>query len=187
MSPAGRPRTFFEHTGSRHVYKVKGTDTYVVAAEVKTIGDTKLPDHPVRILDPDTGKAVVEGVKTDKEGVVRVQVPEKKDYRIEIVDVPLKIDEPPPPVPHPTPAILVCEFEDETGKPIAHEPVELHSGDTGGGTAETDEHGRLHAPSDLGPVKLKLRDQEMVAHALPIADSEDAANLYRFVVPKKKT
>lgn len=180
-------RTFFEHTGSRHVYTVKGTETYVVAAEVKTIGDLKLPDHPVRILDPDTGKAVVEGVKTDGDGVVRVEVPQKKDYRIEIVDVPLHVDEPPPLVPHPTPAILVCEFVDETGKPIVHEEVEIRSGDTGGGTATTDEHGRLHAPADLGPCTLKLRDQEMLAHALPLADAEDAANLYRFVVPKKKS
>jgi hypothetical protein len=182
MSPA---RSWFVHTGSRHTYKVKGAEIYVVAAEVKTIGDHKLIEHPVRILDPDTGIQVGETVKTDKEGVARAEVPKKKDYRIEIVDEEIHVDAPPPPAPDPPSATLVCEFVDDAGKPVAHEEVALKEGDLGGGAATTDEKGWLRAPARLGPVELTLRDQKFVAHSLSIEDAADPSNAYHFVLEKK--
>jgi hypothetical protein len=179
-------RTWFEHTGSRHTYKVKH-EVFVVAAEVKTLGDTPLVEHDVRILDADTGEAVGDVHKTDDKGVVRVEVPKKKKYRIEIVDAPLTVDEPPRPEPELPSAVLVCEFLDETGKPVGGEEVEIKAHDTGGGTAMTDDHGRIEAPALLGPCELKIRDQTFIAHALPLADAEEPSNCYRFIVEKKKS
>jgi hypothetical protein len=160
-------------------------EIYVVAAELKQIGETLLPDHPVRIVDPDSGEQVGKDLVTDDKGVVRAEVPENKPYRIEIVDdsiepAPAKEFHPDLPM-----AVLACLFLDATGKPLANEPLEV----TSNGDAhpmETDEHGRIHADAPLGPCELKMRKQTFVAHALPAADAGKDANLYRFVVQEEK-
>src|SRR6185295_16909172 len=58
MSPRPEPKSYFEHTGSRYTYKVKLPDKFVIAAEVKAIGDDPLMLHKVRILDPETGEQI---------------------------------------------------------------------------------------------------------------------------------
>ena len=160
-------------------------EIFVIAAELKLIGDTLLPDHPVRVVDPDSGEQVGKDLVTDEKGVVRTEVPENKPYRIEIVDD--SIEPAPAREFHPDlpPAVLVCLFLDAAGKPLAHEPLEvMANGDAH--PMETDEHGRVHADAPLGPCELTMRKQTFVAHALPAADAEKDANLYRFVVQEEK-
>jgi hypothetical protein len=153
-------------------------DVHLIAAQVKSIGGTVLANHPVRILD-ERGRRVGEDLVTDAEGVVRAHVPEPKSYRIEILDddlgaaaVQLHPD---------VPAVLLCDFVDETGAPIANEAVEASAGDDKV-ELRTDDGGRIEAPARLTDWQLTLRGQTFLAHALPAADREKDENLYRFVV-----
>jgi len=157
-------------------------DVHVLAMIVKTIGDSLLLSHPVKILDPDTGKVVAEA-ETDDKGVVHAEVPEDKKYRVEIVDEKIDIPDPPPPISQDVKATLVCQFVDAAGKPIAAEDVILvGSGGDPDTTLHTDENGKILVSASLGPHDLKLRDKKFTAHALPSADSAQDANLYLFMV-----
>jgi len=161
-----------------------GDEVYVLAAAIKLIGDNPLVRGLVRIIDPDTNEPVGEEVGTDAKGEIRVEVPEKKNYRVEIVDDQIEApeDEPPPLLPEPTPAVLVCRFVDAAGKPLADEPVQFGPVAGDGDDFTTDDEGRIRAPAALGPIELKVRGQTFVAHALPAADADNEAYHYRFVV-----
>jgi len=161
-------------------------ELFVLAAEIKLLGDTLLTDHPVKILDPDTGEQVGKDLVTDEKGVVHAEVPENKPYRIEIVDEELTVPEPPPLKPDPPGAVLVCVFEGPDGKPLPNEDVEVHEDGKLLGTLETDENGHLRAPSPLGACELVVREQKFVAHSMPIADGDAEANWYHFTVEAKE-
>ncbi len=156
-------------------------EIFVVAAELRDIGAALLPDHPVRIVDAETGEAVTGDLKTDEKGVVRAEVPENKAYRIEIGEAEIT----PAPAqtfsPDPPHAILFVEFVDEGGKPLAHETVHVVA-DGAKHEIETDDQGRIHADAPFAPCELEVRDQRFVAHALPAADAQHESNVYRFVV-----
>ena len=164
-------------------------EAYVLVAEVKTIGGTLLLDHPVRVLDPDTGAAVIERINTDEQGVVRTLVPRNKTYRIEILDEEWEA---------PTAqflgdhgcGMLLCRFVDESGQPLANLGVEARQDDQEFQLI-TDADGWIESPANLGAYELRVGDQVFVAHAMLPEDvtpqeaetaQGDAPTHYRFVV-----
>jgi len=159
-------------------------DVHVLVAEVKGIGDTPLVNHPVRILDPESGAEAAYAV-TDAEGVVRVEVPENKAYRIEIVE---ETEEhvAPPLQPDDLAAALLCQFLDPAGNPIANEKVEASAA---GESFElrTDGDGRIESPARLDAYELRIRGVAFTAHALLARDREREGSLYRFIVPAQES
>ncbi|MEO5616739.1 MAG: hypothetical protein ABIS67_03130 [Candidatus Eisenbacteria bacterium] len=164
-----------------------GDEVFVLAAAIKLLGDVPLVKGVVRIIDPDTDQPVGEAITTNEKGEVRVEVPEKKAYRIEIEDDELETEgpEPPPPLPEPQPAVLVCQFVNAAGEPLDDEPVKFGAAAGDGDDFTTDEKGRIRAPAELGPCKLEVRGQAFVAHSLPVEDGDNEACHYRFVVEEK--
>jgi hypothetical protein len=146
-------------------------DVFVLAAEVILVGGTPLIEHPVRVIDPDTLAVVADGLRTDAYGVVRTEVPENKTYRIEIVDRDLEDDA--PPLARPAHALLLCQFVDQTGDPLAGRDVVLEDL-----TLVTDENGFIEASVHLGHYELEIEGQTFHAHAV----LEDDRAVYRFVV-----
>lgn len=161
MTPS---KTYFEHTGSRHVYKIKTPDTYVVSAEVKAIGGDPLMQHDVRILDAETGEAIGGILKTDDKGVVRATVPKDGKYRIEIVEK--EIEAVGLPVhPEPRHARLLARFTDPSGAPHTHAGIHIRFEDDDEETdATTDEDGRIDVPTRLGHHVLRFGDESFDAH-----------------------
>jgi hypothetical protein len=155
-------------------------DVHVLAAEMKSIGNTPLVRHPVRILDPETGAEVAYAV-TDAEGVVRVEVPENKAYRIEIVD---EAEEHVAPPLHPddAAAVLLCQFLDTAGNPIANEKLEASAAGESF-ELQTDGNGRIESPARLDAYELRIRGVAFTAHALLARDRDREGSLYRFIVP----
>ncbi len=161
-------------------------DVFVLAAEVKLIGDTLLKNHPVRIFDPDTGEVVVEWTETNDKGVVRARVPKQKDYRIEIMDFDGEQAQPPL-APNEEQPILLCRFVDELGQPVAELDVASTGEDGVEKSLRTDAEGRIAVPaSTLGPLLLKISseggDQTFDAHTQLLRDLDDEGAEYRFVV-----
>ncbi|MGZ6141927.1 MAG: hypothetical protein ACXWLM_01255 [Myxococcales bacterium] len=154
-------------------------DKHVVHVTVKSIGGTILPNHPVRIVD-EKGIPIGDPVLTDKDGNVKVEVPENKKYRVEIVDE--HIPAPVPLVPPEKSPSLVCHFLTPEGAPVANESVEATTEGHDKVTAKTDENGRLEMPAFLAAYELKIKGETFHAHALPFADKEKKENLYQFVV-----
>jgi hypothetical protein len=153
-------------------------EVHVIALQLSAIGDTPLIHHPVRVLDPDTGEAVAEAT-TDEEGVLRVQVPADKNYRIELVDD--DADHPAPPRPaEDEAATLLCLFVDAQGNPLANEAIEA-SIDDERFELHTDTEGKLESPARLAEYELKARGQVFTAHALPLEVAKPE-HTYRFVV-----
>ena len=161
-------------------------DVFVLAAEVKLIGDTLLKTHPVRILDPETGDVVVEWTETDDKGVVRARVPKQKDYRIEIMD--FDGDQAQPPLaPNEEQPILLCLFVDELDQPIANLDVVSTGEDGVEKNLCTDGDGRIIVPASLlGHHLLKVSGEGGVqtfdAHTQLLRDLDDESAEYRFVV-----
>lgn len=154
-------------------------DVYVIAAEVKLIGDTRLIEHPVRILDPDTGEVIVETM-TDEKGVVRAEVPKKKTYRIEIVD--LDPEWHPPPFEDDPPVGLVhFRLVDDAGLPLAQREVKAKlAGEEM--LFVTDDEGEVSAASHVGHYQLQMGDQTFDGHTLLAKDADDDDRIYEFVV-----
>ena len=160
-------------------------ETYVLAVEIKTIGGTLLVNHPVRVIDPDTGDIIVDDLDTDGRGVVRTRVPEDKTYRIEILD---EVWDSPDHEFHSDDglAVLACRFVDEQGVPMADSLVGVKHEDREF-ELHTDADGRIEAPAAAGPYELRLRGEVFHAHTVLPADVEadddgDAVH-YLFVVP----
>ena len=155
------------------------SDVHMLVAELKTIGGTPLVNHAVRILDPETGEEV-RHAHSDEHGVVRVEVPENKTYKVEIADEdeehPVEAFEP-----EEKGAVLLCHFVDAGGAPIANEKVEAKAGDLRL-ELTTDEGGRVESNAGLAPYQLTVRGQTFTAHALPVTDQAKEENLYHFVV-----
>ncbi len=170
--PAGRP--------ARIVVRKAG-DEHVLALQLKSIGDTPLVNHPVRIYSLDTGEQVGEG-ETDAAGLLRASVPKEGNYRIELADDALEpatsaaatwVTE--------QPISLVCAFLDAAGAPVVGESVEA----TAGGETlalRTDETGRIQSSAFHAPYELKLRGQRFMAHALPSSDHPPDGAAYQFVL-----
>lgn len=167
--------------------------THVLVAEIRTIGGTLLCNHPVRVLDPDTGKVVVDDIDTDGKGVLRTRVPDDKTYRIEILDEAWD-DLLHPFVSDDTSTILACRFVDEHGEPVADSAVEVTTADRTF-AIETDAEGYVRYPAEAGVYELRLRGETFRAHTLLPSDlasdadgdgEPDAADPeahYLFVVP----
>jgi len=154
-------------------------DLHLIAVELKGLGDTPLPNHWARILDPDTGEPVTGWLESDEEGILRARVPDERTWRVEIFDegvddaaAHLQPDE--------APAVLVCQIVDSTSSPIADEPVELSIGEEKL-ALWTDASGRLEAHVPLGPCELKIREHTFTAHSIPQADREAEGALQVFV------
>lgn len=155
-------------------------DVFVLAAEVKLIGDTPLIRHAVRILDPDTGE-VVGDAETDGAGIVRVEVPAQKIYAIEIVD---RYHDPPvSPTIHLPQAVLRCRFVEPGGAPVPH--LEVTVEDPSGNSAEAvaDGDGLLELPARLCVYKLRVGDETHWVHALL---GRDEADVYEIVVASEE-
>lgn len=146
-------------------------DVFLLVAEVKLLGDTPLVRHAVRILDPDGGQPVAEA-ETDERGVVRVEVPGNKTYRIEIVDEA-------PPLPawdtiHIPQAVLRCRLVDPTGVPIPHLDVTIRDCDGRSTEATTDEEGGLEVSVELGVYQVVVGEDTHWVHALLLDDVTEA-------------
>jgi hypothetical protein len=159
-------------------------DVHLIAVEVKSLGGTLLPNHKVRVLDPETGMPVSDWLETDDKGVLRTDVPEERTYRIEIADEGIDAASPTAPHADAAPAVLFCHFVDANGAPIADEPVTATRGEDTF-DLRTDAEGKIDAPAQLGDYKLKIKGREFAAHALPAADRETASG-YRFVVKESE-
>lgn len=179
----GKPRSFMVWTGKRHVFRVRVPEHYWLAAHVHLIGDVPALEHDVKILDPDTGDVIAEAT-TDDEGVVRVEVPQNKEYRIELVD-PQPEEEVevgiPPGAIEEEGAMLRCQFVRASGEPLADtdlfaklDEIEV--------VITTDGDGRIELPAHLGVYELTYGEQKFYAHGLPASDSEDEHAVYHFVV-----
>lgn len=158
-------------------------DMYVIAPELSFLGAgvTPLIQHQVRVLDPETGEVVVDWRTTDDKGVIRAEVPENKSYRIEMMDLDLPLHRPPMPEEPPL-AVLFCLFVDESGAPITGEDVVVTHPDGHDWHYSTDDDGRLDVSCRLGHYTLKIRDQELDAHAVLPRDRASEENAYRFVL-----
>ena len=159
---------------------VQSEEAYVISAEVRSIGDTLLVNHDVRIIDPDTLEQVGDTITTGDDAVVRAIVPQNKKYRIEIQDHEFELHVPEL-LPDDVPAVLLCHFVDASGTPLANLTVEASSGDDKFELV-TDGNGRLEALAHLRPYDLKVGDRAFQAHALLMKDRERDESLYRFVV-----
>jgi hypothetical protein len=158
----------------------EGEEAYVIAAEVRSIGDTLLVNHDVRIIDPDTLAQVGDVITTGDDGVVRAIVPENKNYRIEIVEqefAPVDL----PHDPDEEPAVLRCHFVDQSGAPVADQVIEARLGEQTFDLT-TDKDGKIEVPAHLLPYELKLGDEVFHAHALLPRDIQDDDSRYRFTV-----
>jgi len=155
-------------------------DVYLLAAEVKQLGDGDKPliEHPVRIIDPDTEEVVAEAT-TDEKGVVRVEVPKKKTYRIDIVELNPDFF----PAPHaddPPQGRLHFRLVDPSGAPIAAREVKVQiDGDEL--AFVTDDDGEVSAPAHLAPYELDVGDQSFWGHTVLPSDADDD-HLYEFEV-----
>ena len=156
-------------------------DVYVLAAEVKLIGDTPLIRHAVRVLDPDTGDVVADGLTTDENGIVRTEVPAKKTYRIEIVDRDPDLHVLPTlATKHP---VLRCAFVDLAGSPVPDLDVTVKDLDGQAADYTTDEDGMLEVPAPLGLHEVVVGDDSYWVHTLLHSDGDDDA--YEIVVSSK--
>jgi hypothetical protein len=156
-------------------------DVYVLAAEVKLIGDTPLINHAVRVLDPDTGEVVADGLTTDDKGIVRTDVPANKTYRIEIVDRDPDL--------HILPTLrtkhprLRCAFVDMAGSPVPDLDVTVKDLDGQSTDYTSDDDGMLEVPAELGLYEVTVGDEAYWVHSLMHDDDDDDA--YELVVPSK--
>ncbi len=154
-----------------------GADVHVLAAEVRSIGDTLMPNQKVRIHALDTGEKVAEAV-TDDSGILRVNVPRDANYRIEIVD---EAQDAEPPglqanVERGPFYRVVAKFVDGSGAPLKGESVEIADGDDTT-TATTDDDGLLDlAAAELKAYQLTVRGTKFAAHALPSEDHDKSAD-----------
>jgi phage protein D len=155
-------------------------DVHMIAVEVKGLGGTPLPHHPVRVLDPDTGEPASDWLETDEEGVLRTRVPDDRTWRIEVQDEDLEAGTPQATLPE-APAVLRCLFVDAGGIAVANEPVEA-TVDSDALALRTDGNGRIEAPARLAVYRLKIRGQTFTAHAVTAADGSGDETLYRFVL-----
>jgi hypothetical protein len=135
----------------------------------------------VRVVDPDSGAVLSGTLTTDDEGVLRARVPEEKTYRIEVLDEEAQ-GSAAPLAPADDAAVLVCEFIDAEGQPLANEAVEARTGEDHL-QLTTDEEGRIRISAHLAAYDLEIRGHKFQAHALPAADKD---NPYRFVVAEEQ-
>jgi len=158
-------------------------EVYAIAAHVHLLGDDPAVNHAVRILDPDTGAVVVDSLTTDDEGVLRAEVPENKEYRIELVE----LDHEESDVPAATVdddgahAYLRCRFVDGAGNPVANTEVDARFGEDGEEMPfVTDADGMIEGVAHLGVYELKIDDQTFHAHSVPSedADRDDALHVF---------
>jgi phage protein D len=152
-------------------------DRHLLSILVKSIGDTPLPDHRVRVRDPDTGDVLGDWVLTGDDGMLNTEVPDDRTYRIEIDDRDAPDAGGPELDPGKSGGLLVCVFTDASGAPVANETVT--SDDL---TLQTDASGRLEAAASLSPYQLTIRGQTFSAHGQPADDAEKEENVYRFVL-----
>jgi len=155
-------------------------DVHLISVEVKAVGGTLLVNHPVQVIDPDSGKPVTPVLNTDAKGVLSTRVPEAKKYRIEILDD--QSDHAPPPfAAAEQPAVLVCQFLDAEGGPLARQKLEARVGKE---TLEltTDDEGFIRAAVQLSPYELSILGHTFQAHGLPAADHD---NPYVFVLKEE--
>ena len=159
-------------------------DIFLLAAEVKQIGDGDKPliEHDVNVIDPDTGEIVANGT-TDEKGIVRVEVPKKKTYRIEIVDLDPQWY-PQPSFDTPPPGVIHFRLVDETGQPLAQKEVKAKVGDQEM-TFVTDDDGEVSAGAHLGPYELVVDDQSFYGHSVLASDDADG-RVYEFEVHGKE-
>ena len=148
-------------------------DVYVLAAEVKLIGDTPLIRQTVRILDPDTGEVVADGLTTDENGIVRTEVPAKKIYRIEIADHDPDIDL--VPTVAPKQPLLRCAFVDLSGSPVPDLDVTVKDLEGQATDYTTDDGGMLEVPAPLGLYEVTVGNDSYWVHSLLHSDGEDDA------------
>ena len=155
-------------------------DLHLIAVELKGLGDTPLPNHKARILDPDTGEAVTDWLESDDEGVLRARVPDDRTWRIEILDD--AVDEAAAHLqPDEAAAVLLCQLVDAAAAPIADEPVEVSIGEEKL-ALRTDANGKLEAHVPLAACELKVREHSFTAHSIPAADRDAEGALQVFVV-----
>ena len=152
-------------------------DLHLIAVELKGLGDTALPNHKARILDPETGEPATDWLESDDEGILRARVPDDRPWRIEIFDdgldeaaVHVEAED--------APALLLCQFVDAAGAPIADEPVEVSIGEEKL-SLRTDASGKLEAHVPLAACELKVREHSFTAHGIPAADRETEGALPR--------
>ncbi len=153
-----------------------------ISAAIKAIGDVPLANHPVRILDAETGEQVGGILMTDDDGIVRATVPEQKEYRIEIVEKDAAGAD----------AVLLCRFVDVVGDPLVGETVavtavEAESGNPGESTSDegdatTDANGMVERSAKLGAYRLEIRDQTFLAHAVLSSDKDNPDSVSLFVL-----
>ncbi len=162
----------------------EGDEIYVIAAEVRSIGDTLLINQDVRILDPDTEEQVGDIITTGDDGVVRAIVPENKTYRIEIQDQEFE-PHAPPLAADDRPGLLLCRFLNKDGTPLANVDVEICSEDHRF-EHPTDEEGKIEIPVHLGHYELNVQNQAFDAHALLMEDRDQEDNCYLFTINSAK-
>jgi hypothetical protein len=158
-------------------------DVHLVVVEVKAIGDTPLPNHPVRLFDAATGEPASKILHTDSQGILRVQVESPGKFRVEIVDREVEDHHGPEEGGNDEPAALVCRFVGTGGGPVAGEEVEVRIGDDVF-TVTTDEDGLIDAPATFAAYELTLRGEKFVAHAVASREKDRAAHV--FVVGEQK-
>ena len=156
-------------------------DLYLLAAEVKLIGDTPLVEHPVNVIDPDTGETVAEAT-TDAKGIVRVEVPKKKTYRIEIVELDPQWH-PEPFADDPPRGVVHFRLVDEAGEPVAQREVKVKV-DEEELVFVTDDDGEVTTSAHLGVYELSVGDETFHGHSVLPGDA-DGDRIYEFVVHEK--
>ena len=185
-TPAGEaaaPKTFQVWTGKRHVFRVRRPEVYWIAVEVKLIGDTPAVHHEVRILDPDSGEPIGDPVMTDDQGVLRAEVPENKEYKLELVDREPTLFDSMDFALHPEDrgAVLRCQFVHASGEPLVEAEIHAKFEETED-VYTTDEDGRIEGTAQLGLYELTYGDQTFHAHSLPTEHAGRDEAVYHFVV-----
>jgi len=160
-------------------------DRHVISVQMNAVGGTPIAGERVRIVDPDSGEVVAEA-NADDEGRVVATVPENKTYDLRVVDDDDGEDaaEPQEHDPHGEAGhdtLLLIEFVDASGQPLANEAISLR-GPSGEGDGRTDGEGKFEVHAEPGAYEVQIRGKRLIVHTLYEDDLRDGRAPYRVVV-----
>jgi hypothetical protein len=161
-------------------YEFVAGDAFILSAELQSPGGEPIAHEKVTVVDPDTGEAVTDAVKTDADGRIAVAVPEDKKYHIKIHDEGTPVERKQP-ADKDIENILCAQFFDPDHRPLAGEKVKVR-GPSGPSDQVTGDDGSLHLPASPGEYELVVRGQTFLAYTLLVPETDYGGKQYQFVV-----
>jgi hypothetical protein len=182
-------------TGHRVVLVVNGakgssSGGFTIEIALQAAGGTPMAHERIRIVDPDSGKAIGELAVTDEEGVLRAKVPAEKEYHLIVENDAAEQDDLPSlgddlgghersPSEH---SVLSVELLDGDRAPLKGEKVQVKGEHGEDFEVVTDEEGCFHQLTEPGVYELTVRGKPLKAHTIFHDDREGTEVPYRLVV-----